>query len=180
MRTYKSKSQLLIIFLAVGFLIGIIYENVISIGNTVPTELFLKSNLQRYLQTEVVAEKYILYVIRERLLLLLILLFFSRMKWKKTFVTLCLFLLGFLTGVLFVMAVLQLGGKGIWLCLVGVIPQGIFYALTYSMLFAYWYRFPEKQWNRAKLIFVILTYSLGILTEGYINPILLKWCIKMF
>ena len=41
MRLNKNKGQLLIIFLAVGFFIGIIYENIISRGNVLFSELFL-------------------------------------------------------------------------------------------------------------------------------------------
>lgn len=179
MRTYRKKSQLLIIFLAVGFFIGIIYENVNSVNHMIPTEMFLKSNLQRYVKTEVLSEKYFIYVMRERLLLISCLCLLSCIKWKKVFVAFCLMIFGFFVGIILVSAVLQLGINGILLCFVGCIPQGIFYVMAYGILFVYWFRFPEKQWNRAKLIFIVLMYALGILTEVYVNPILVKWCIKI-
>ena len=67
MRT-RNKSQLLLIFLAVGFLVGILYRNIISGREIITTELFLKSNLQRYLHTNIIAEKYLFYVDLECLL----------------------------------------------------------------------------------------------------------------
>ena len=46
MRIGKNKNQLLIFILVVGFLIGIVYENIFSGRDVATNELFLKSNLQ--------------------------------------------------------------------------------------------------------------------------------------
>ena len=69
---YKNQNQLLIILLVVGFFIGVIYENIVSKSQGATMELFLKSNLQRYLQIDVIAEKYFWYVIKDRIFLLLL------------------------------------------------------------------------------------------------------------
>ncbi len=177
MRGYKNKNQLLIVFLVVGFLIGVIYENVITKNQVVTTEIFLKSNLQRYLQTDVIAEKYFWYVIKERVVFLLIICILSCVKWKKIFVTICLILTGFFTGTFCVAAVLQLGMKGILLCVAGMFPQMLFYGFLYGMLFVHWFRFPERQWNRTKMLFVIILFVIGILLEVYVNPIIVKFII---
>lgn len=177
MRGYKNKNQLLIVFLVVGFLVGVIYENVITKNQVVTTEIFLKSNLQRYLQTDVIAEKYFWYVIKERVVFLLIICILSCVKWKKIFVTICLILTGFFTGTFCVAAVLQLGMKGILLCVAGMFPQMLFYGFLYGMLFVHWFRFPERQWNRTKMLFVIILFVIGILLEVYVNPIIVKFII---
>lgn len=179
MRTKRIKSQLLIIFSAVGFLLGILYQNLISTKSSISVELLTRGNLQRYLQTEVIAEKYLWYVIKERLLLLSVICILSCMKWKKLLVGLCLGIGGFLGGILTVSAILQFGIKGILLCIIGVFPQGIFYGMAYFMLFTYWFRLPEGRWNRAKLIFVIVMFLTGIILEAYVNPLLVKWVIKL-
>lgn len=179
MRAYKNKNQLLMIFLVVGFLLGIIYENVILKNSAVTTELFLRSNLQRYLQTEVITEKYLWYVIKERVLLLGVICILSCMKWKKMFVSLCLGLIGFLAGMFSVLAVLQLGIKGILFCVAGMFPQAIFYGLVYGILFTYWFCFPESQWNRAKMVFVIIMFLAGVIVEAYINPVIVKAIIRI-
>lgn len=179
MRMNKNKSQLLITFLAVGFFVGIIYENVIGNSSVITAELFLKNNLERYLQTNIILEKYLWYVVKTRVLLLAAICIFSCHKWKKLYVILCLGLIGFLGGIVAVSAVMQLGGKGILLCLAGMLPQGIFYGMVYSMLFIYWFRYPERTWNRTKMLFVIIMFLIGIVTEVYVNPIIVKGVIKI-
>lgn len=177
MRGYKNKNQLLIVFLVVGFFIGVICENVITKKQVVTTEIFLKSNLQRYLQTDVIAEKFFWYVLKERVIFLLIVCILSCVKWKKIFVTMCLVLIGFFAGTFCVSAVLQLGMKGILLCVAGMFPQMLFYGFMYGMLFVHWFRFPERQWNRTKMLFVIILFVIGIFLEVYVNPIIVKFII---
>jgi len=179
MRMNKSKGQLLILFLAVGFFVGIIYENVIAKSSVVLSDLFLRSNLELYLRTNIVSEKYLWYVVKARFLLLAMICIFSCFRWKKIFVILCLTVCGFFTGILFVAAVMQLGIKGILLCIAGMLPHGIFYVMAYSMLFVYWFRYPESYWNRTKLLFVIIMFLVGVLLEAYVNPMLLKLIIQI-
>lgn len=179
MRIKVSKGQLLILFLAVGFLIGIIYENVIAGNSVVLSELFLRSNLELYLKTNIISEKYLWYVAKARIILLATVCIFSYIRWKKLYVILCLVVFGFFAGVMSVAAVMQLGIKGIVLCIAGILPQGIFYVTAYSMLFVYWFRYPESQWNRVKLLFVIIMFLAGIVLETYVNPALVKLIIKI-
>ena len=179
MRLNKNKGQLLILFLAVGFFVGIIYENIVSRNSVVLSELFLRSNLELYLQTNIISEKYLWYVAKARLILLATICIFSFFRWKKVFVILCLSMCGFFAGMMSVAAVMQLGIKGILLCIAGILPQGFFYVMAYSMLFLYWFRYPESRWNRAKLLFVIIMFLTGIVLETYINPILIKLIIKI-
>ena len=179
MRTYRNKGQLLLIFIAVGFLLGIIYQNVVSGNQIITTDLFLKSHLERFLHTDVVAEKYLWYVLKERILLFSVILILGSLKWKKFVAAACIILAGFIMGVLTVSAVLQLGMKGLLFCIAGMLPQGIFYGISYSVLFVYWYWFPARQWNKVKTIFVLLMFVVGILVETYVNPVIVKWVIKI-
>ena len=128
---HKNKNQLLMSLLVVGFLIGVIYENIASKNQVVAIEIFSKSNLQRYLQTDVIAEKYFWYVIKVRGVSLILICVLSCVKWKKIFVALCLLLIGFFTGTFCVTSVLQLGIKGLLLCFAGLFPQMLFYAFLY-------------------------------------------------
>lgn len=179
MRMNRNKSQLLMIVLAVGFFVGIIYQNMIVNSSVVTSELFLKSNLERYLQTNIIAEKYLWYVIKSRITLLAIVYVFSCFRWKKLYVSVCLFAVGFFAGIMAVAAVMQFGLKGILLCVAGVLPQGIFYVMVYSMLFSYWFRYPDSRWNRTKTVFLVVAYLLGILSETYVNPMLMKMIIRI-
>lgn len=179
MRIKRNKSQLLIIFLAVGFFAGIIYENIISKRSVVLSELFLRSNLELYLHTNVISEKYLWYVAKARIILLATVCISSYIRWKKAFVIVCLMVCGFFAGAMSVAAVIQFGIKGILLCIAGVLPQGIFYVMVYSMLFLYWFRYPESKWNQTKMMFVIIMFLAGIALETYVNPILVKFIIKI-
>ncbi len=178
MRLNKNKGQLLILFLAVGFFVGIIYENLVARESALLSEVFLRSNLERYLQTNIISEKYLWYVAKARLVLLATICIFSCSRWKKLFVILCLTICGFFAGMMSVTAVMQLGIKGILFCVVGILPQGIFYVMAYSIIFAYWFRYPESRWNRAKLLFVIIMFLAGIVLETYVNPALVKLIIR--
>lgn len=143
------------------------------------SELFQKTTLRQVGQIEIINEKYFWYVAKERIFELLILCILSHMKWKKLFVGIVLGISGFLYGVLMVLAVLQMGIKGILFCSVGLLPQILFYGMAYGVLLCYWYYFPERKWNRMKTIFVMVMFGVGIITEVYINPLLVKGMIKI-
>ena len=179
MRIGKNKNQLLILILAVGFLIGIIYQNILSSRNMLTVELFQREQLQQYLQTQVVGEKFIWYVVKSRVMILAALLLLGCVRWKKMLAVSCLLIIGFFGGILAVSATLQLGMKGILLCLAGILPQGIFYGMMYWVLITYWFHYPERQWNRAKIIFLAVLFVLGMLVEVYVNPLIVKAVIKM-
>ena len=165
--------------LAVGFFIGILYENMVSKTGAYSMELFRKSYLEEYLQIEVVAKEYLWYVVKSRLIILAIFCIFGFSKWKKFFAIFNVGIIGICFGMLASSAVLQIGVKGIFLCFAGLFPQGIFYGLVYGMLFTYWYRYPQRSWNHAKTIFVVLMFLVGILMETYVNPVIVKGIIRM-
>ncbi len=179
MRLKKNKNQLLILLLAVGFLIGIIYENIISRNSPVLSDVFRRSNLEQYLQTDIVSEKYFWYVAKARILLLAIIFGLSLFKWKKLFVGLSMTCCGFFVGSVAVASIMQLGMKGILVCIAAVFPQGLFYVMAYGMLFMYWFHYPESRWNRTKMMFVILMFLVGIVVEAYLNPVVIKLIIEI-
>lgn len=81
---------------------------------------------------------------------------------------------GISVGVLVSLAASNLGMKGCLLCLIGVSPQFLFYIPAYFMILKYCYESEDGRWNRQKTIFVGLMMSLGIITELYVNPVLVK------
>lgn len=178
MRRSKNKNQLLMIILVVGFLIGIIYQNILSSRNMMTVELFHRDKLQQYIQTQVVAEKYLWYVVKSRVMILFAMGLFSCIRWKKVLAVSHLLIIGFFGGILTVSATLQLGMKGILLCLAGIFPQGIFYGMMYWILITYWFHYPERQWDRVKIIFLAVLFMLGTIVEVYVNPLIIKGIIR--
>ena len=179
MRFNKNKGQLLILFLAVGFFAGIIYGNFVAREGTLLSDVFLRSNLEHYLHTDVISEKYLWYVAKARILLLVIAYVLGTFPWKKIYVMLSLGVCGFFSGMMTVTAIIQLGIKGILLCIVGVLPQGIFYGMMYIMLLANWFQYSGSRWNKTKIVFVIIMFVAGIILETYVNPAFVKFVIRI-
>lgn len=93
-------------------------------------------------------------------------------------------------GFLFTVAMMNLGMRGIIICICGLFPQWLFY---FAALFYYadcrkeaalrWRRSSTKEdilryFLRGGILF--LNMALGIFTECYVNPILLTYVLKIF
>lgn len=180
MKFYKSKNQLLIILIAVGFFVGILYENIVSKNNGIAMEMFQPYFLKQFLQMKIVAEEYLWYIARARAIPFLLLCILGCLRWKKTVAGIWVAWIGFSTGVVVVSAVIQLGIKGILFCLACLFPHIICYTLAYSVLLLYLFYYPRRQWGGAKTIFVVLTLFLGIVMETYLGPFFIKMAVRMF
>ena len=159
MRSYRSKNQFFAMFLLGGFLIGILYANLIK--------------------TDIVAEEYLWYILRARLVPFCMICILGCMKWKKTVVGLCIGWTGFSGGVVAVSSVISLGMKGILLCIVGMLPQILFYGFAYVILLWYLYTYPNGRWNIKKTAVAGISMAVGIILEVYTNPILMKLVIGL-
>ncbi len=179
-KLYKNRNQLLIIVLAVGFFVGILYENIVSKSRGMSIELFQSYFLKQFAQVEIVAEEYLWYVARARVVPFLLLLLLGCLRWKKTIVSIFISWTGFLFGVVIVSSVIQLGIRGILFCLAGLLPHAIFYILAYGIYLLHLYRYPSQHWNGTKTIFVILMMVLGIVLETYLSPIIIKCIVRIF
>ena len=126
MRSYRSKNQFFAMFLLGGFLIGILYANLISDRYIMSGGIFDDGFLKQYAKTDIVAEEYLWYILRARLVPFCVICILGCMKWKKTVVGLCIGWTGFSGGVVAVSSVISLGMKGILLCIVGMLPQILF------------------------------------------------------
>ncbi len=178
MKQYKNnQNQLLIVLLAVGFFVGILYENVIA-KRQGGTLLFFQSDvIEQYKQTKFVAEEYFWYVVRSRVFPFILLCVLGCIKWKKALVSALMIWTGFLTGITCVSAAIQSGIKGILFCVAGIFPHMIFYGFAYGIFILYLYYYPRRQWNSTKTVFVLLLMFMGILLETYLSPMLLKWIL---
>ena len=179
MRFYRTKNQWLIICLVSGFLIGIIFENMVAKREVLVSDIFLKSNLNLYANTMIARTEYALFLMKKRVLLFLVIGLLGCTKWKKIFVMIFLGFLGFCMGKMIVLAVLQLGIGGIVLSMGGFLVHGIFYGIAGAILFTYWYHYPNGRWNYAKTIFLILMIGCGFIMEVYVSPSVAKWLIRL-
>ena len=119
-------------------------------------------------------KEYLWYLLRIRCVPFFMLSGLALTKLKKVSAGLFLGWTGISVGVLVSLAASNLGMKGCLLCLIGVSPQFLFYIPAYFMILKYCYESEDGRWNRQKTIFVGLMMSLGIITELYVNPVLVK------
>lgn len=173
MRIQQRKRFITVLYMA-GFLIGIFYANLVEQKYITANGIFSYYFLSQYISIDVETEEYMLYVMKTRLLPLACLFIAAQTKFKKATVVGCVLWTGFSSGMLIVASVLQLGAKGVLLCLIGITPHFVFYIMAYLVILWYLSNSPVSVWNRGKTVFVVLTMALGILMEVYVNPILMK------
>lgn len=179
MRLFKNKNQFLAMFLAGGFLAGILYTNMISSRYVTTGGIFDPDFLRQYSRTEIVEEEYLWYILRARLLPLGLLCTIGCMKWKRALTAVCLIWTGFSGGVIAVSSVIAFGIKGILFCVVGMFPQVLFYGFAYVILLWYFYTYPRGRWTVKKTTVVVVTMAIGIILEVYVNPLLMKAVISL-
>lgn len=178
MQIRQNKRQL-IISLLFGFLAGIFYANFAAKSFSTVTGVFQESFIQQYAGMEIVVEDYIPYLFKIRVIPALCLAFAGCTQLKKPAVFMMLLGTGFSAGVVSVVSVLRFGVRGILFCIAGMFPQFLFYILGYAVLLWHLFRYPHSQWNMAKTGFMAIMMIAGIITEAYINPIIVKWVLEI-
>lgn len=177
MKILHTRKQLLAFFMP-GFLFGILYVNLIMKKYTAEPGIFSDYFLKQYQTAEIVAGEYILYLMRVRVVPFAILLGLAFTKVRKIASIAFLAWTGFTSGLLFSLAVLEMGIKGSILCIIGLLPQFLLYIPAYMVVIWYSYTYPLNKWNSQKSVFVGLTLVVGILLEAYVNPIILQAFLK--
>ena len=178
-RYIKNKSQLLMIVLIVGFFVGIFYTNILVRERDYEDTIFQRDILVQFVNAEIMTERYSFYVIKERLLLLVSLAIIEMIKYRKVIAVIWLTIAGFIYGTMVSLSISELGGSGILVCVAGGMPQDIFYVMAIGFLFQHWFSEPKRQWNITKMIFVLFMCALGVITEIYVNPLLMKIIINI-
>lgn len=177
MKILHTRKQLFVYFMP-GFLLGIIYVNLIMKKYTAESGIFSDYFLKQYQTAEIIAQEYIWYLLKVRAVPFLLLLGSAFTKLRKFASIAFLVWTGFSSGLLLSMAVLGMGIKGSILCIVGILPQFLLYIPAYMVVIWYSYTYPQNRWNTQKSIFVGLTLFVGILLEVYVNPIMMQIFLK--
>lgn len=162
------------IYYMLGFLIGIFYANMLSRQYVEVGGIFNDSFLTGYMQMDVFPEDYIWYILRMRMIPLLTIVILGMTRLRKVTVIGGILWTGFSHGILTVASVIKMGMKGVVFCLLGMTPQVMFYLAGYCVLFWQLYCYPKVKWTAWKAIFIMMTFSIGIILEVYVNPILMK------
>lgn len=173
MKILHTRKQLFVFFMP-GFLLGILYVNLILRKYTADPGIFSDYFLKQYQSASVVAQEFIWYLVRVRFVPFLFLLGLAFTKVRKISSIAFLAWTGFSSGMLLSMAVLDKGIKGSLLCLVGIFPQFLLYIPAYMVAIWYGYTYPQNKWNTQKSVFVGLAMVVGVILEAYVNPMLMQ------
>lgn len=177
MRIQENK-KFFVLFYMLGFLVGIFYANVFSKDYIASMGIFNEFFLSQYAQTDVVMGEYMWYVVRVRVLPLVLIGALSCTRLRKSVVVCFLAWTGFSSGMILTSAVMKMGLKGVILCLMSLTPQFVFYIAAYLVLLWYLFDYPKAKWNLTKTTFFLTLLGMGIILECYVNPILMKMFLK--
>ena len=162
----REHTKIWVAVYAVGVMAGILYANLIA--------------QESIMQMGIFAENHLTDIVRMRLLPLCILTLAGATRWKKTSAVLFFLWTGFLTGVLFCAAVLQLGIKGIFICVLALLPHMPFYVAAYVAILIYLLNYPVvNRWNINKTTGVLILYAIGIFLECYVSPAVLRFALNL-
>ena len=89
-----KRNQLLMIFLVTGFFIGIIYTNVVK----TKSEIFNITVLENVKNLEIDYRRYLYHIVKERLGLLLLIVFLGQIYWKRIYAGLSTIVIGISLG----------------------------------------------------------------------------------
>lgn len=173
MKIFHTRKQFLGFFMP-GFLFGVIYVNFIAGKYMAQPGVFSDYFLNQFTTVQINAGEYLWYLLRLRLIPLAVLAALSFTRVRKLSVILFLVWTGISGGILISSAAADQGIQGCLLCVMALFPQFLFYIPAFIVLLWYSYSLPQIHWNRQKTIFIALMMSLGIITELYVNPALVK------
>lgn len=179
MKIFHSRKQFLAFFMP-GFLLGIIYVNFIADRYVAAPGIFSDYFLTQFLDVRIDVQEYLWYLLRIRAVPFFALAALSFTKARRISAVLFLVWAGTSGGILISSAAADLGMKGCLLCVTALFPQFLFYIPAFIVLLWYCYTAPQSHWNRQKTVFVTLTMALGIITELYVNPMLVKAFLSAF
>lgn len=174
----RSRYYFLILYMA-GFFIGILYANFLGITYLYDTGIFHEYFLNQYVNREIWMEQYLVYLVKQRVVPLALLAVSASTRFRKIAAIICLLWTGFAGGTLAVTAIVRMGIAGMFYYAAAMVPQGFFYVFAYIIILCYLFDIPIARWNVWKTIFVVLSFSAGILTEVYVNPHVIKWFIRI-
>ena len=158
------------ILLATGFFIGILYVNVTKTA----TIIFDENILACFRNYKIDYEKYWFYIIKERVGILLLIILLGQVYWKRIYAGMLTVIGGIMLGSALCLSASKMGVKGLFLCVIGMIPHMIFYGCSLWILVTNWMSDKSRRLRGTNIIGIIMFWILGVLSEVYVSPFVLK------
>lgn len=160
--------------MAIGFVIGIIYENFAYKTYDDSVLLFEPYYLEGFLKNEYRISSLLWTVLKVRILPLVLLFVISCSKFCRWLVGALSVVGGYLLGVLAALAVIKQGLKGVLLYIAMLFPHFLLYGLAYCVVVCTVCVVDEGRWNVPKILTVVLAFVLGVLSEIYVMPFMIR------
>lgn len=179
MRIEEVKKLSFILFI-IGLFAGVIYINLIARTYVLTTEIFDRYWLEEYSVSQINNKEYMLYILKIRIVPIILLIIMGTTIYKRAAACVCVLWTGLVSGIILTISVLKLSIKGIVFCIVATLPHFICYIAAYTILLLYMFTYPSIRWNGSKTISISVFMLLGIISECYVNPVLIDIFIKTF
>lgn len=196
---YKTKSTIpdsRILVFVTGFFLGLVFFYFAGKQLIEDSGLLSKEYIEPLKNFSMNQKGYLFYIIGIRIRQFLFVLFCSLSIWAGCFLYAVLGWGGFQLGILSFAAMYQYGMRGVFYCIFMLLPHGILYFLAFVKVLnrkldsdkKYYHKNininssrAKKLYENVKVIFeILLLLCLGILSESYINPWLMKWILLFF
>lgn len=196
---YREKNTIpdsKILVFGTGFLLGLVFFYFAGKQLIADSGLLSKEYIEPLKNFTMNQNGYLLYIAGLRIKQFLFVLFCTLSVWAGCFLYAILGWGGFQLGILFYAAMYQYGMRGAFYCVFMLLPHGIFYFLAFVQLLNKKLESDKKYYHKninissskamricenLKVVFaVLLLLCLGILSESYINPWLMKWILLFF
>ncbi len=168
----------LLLAFVIGMIVGVFYLNLIAIDYFEMSGIFNIYYLEAYTKLDTDLKNSLPYFAISRIIPLTVLWVMTYSKVNKVIVILALLWTGFLGGIYLALGASQLNAVGVLFCVIGLLPQMLFYIPAYLIVLIYVYRYPESKWNSTKILVILSCLICGIFSEAQLNPILLTWVIE--
>ena len=168
----------MILIYMIGFLLGIVYVNMVSGEYIYSVGIFNRNFADQFQKADLEGLQYLVYLIRLRIMPAIILAIIGTTRFRRIGSVMFLVWTGMLCGVYFTCAVMNRGVGGVLLCVAGLLPHMVCYLFAYGIMLMTIFFYPQKHWNYEKTIAFCLAICMGIALEYKANPILVKLILK--
>ena len=169
MKMFRAQKVFPILYM-VGFLIGILYVNLVADQYVNQSSIFSEYYLKQYASMGLAAGGYLVQLIGIRFPPFFVILMLGYTRYRKGIVI--------SSGLLISIEIMSMGSRGVLFFLAGLFPQYLFYIAAYIILLWNVYVNQEIRWTISKMTVTVGLILIGLFMEGWVNPLIIRGFIK--
>lgn len=173
----KTHAGIWLVFFLTGMLTGICVVH--GQDSNIFAGIFSEYFLNQYVSLELDHEKLFRYIGGYRISQYALLVCCGAMSAAIYLLGALIWCLGMVWGTMVSVSVIRLGIKGLLICAAGLVPQILFYIPAFGWVFLWlWKQGRSRKKYIVLLMAGLLFLMFGILTEAYVNPLILQHILK--